>query len=214
MWLALLGLSLLTLSSICCLSLFWFLIHRVFHGLKLKVELPTAADNQLSRARSLLSHPAIRSPPSTATTSSSQQTIRPLLTTAATSSSQPTVRLTHSQQTIRPPLATAATSIPQPTIRLTHSQQTIRPPLATAATSIPRPTVRLTQSQQTIRPLATAATSSSQQTIKSPSSCDCIQNVIKWVFDNENNVWLNNLSEGLGHWCLLNLSYWICIVIL
>ena len=164
MWLALLGLSLLTLSSICCLSLFWFLIHRVFHGLKLKVELPTAADNQLSRARSLLSHPAIRSPPSTATTSSSQQTIRPLLTTAATSSSQPTVRLTHSQQTIRP--------------------------------------------------LATAATSSSQQTIKSPSSCDCIQNVIKWVFDNENNVWLNNLSEGLGHWCLLNLSYWICIVIL
>ena len=189
MWLALLGLSLLTLSSICCLSLFWFLIHRVFHGLKLKVELPTAADNQLSRARSLLSHPAIRSPPSTATTSSSQQTIRPLLTTAATSSSQPTVRLTHSQQTIRPPLATAATSIPQPTIRLTHSQQTIRP-------------------------LATAATSSSQQTIKSPSSCDCIQNVIKWVFDNENNVWLNNLSEGLGHWCLLNLSYWICIVIL
>ena len=165
MWLALLGLSLLTLSSICCLSLFWFLIHRVFHGLKLKVELPTAADNQLSRARSLLSHPAIRSPPSTATTSSSQQTIRPLLTTAATSSSQPTVRLTHSQQTIRPPLATAATS-------------------------------------------------SSQQTIRSPSSCDCVQNVIKWVFDNENNVWLNNLSEGLGHWCLLNLSYWICIVIL
>ena len=165
MWLALLGLSLLTLSSICCLSLFWFLIHRVFHGLKLKVELPTAADNQLSRARSLLSHPAIRSPPSTATTSSSQQTIRP-------------------------PLATAATSISRPTVRLTHSQQTIRPPLATAATS------------------------SSQQTIRWPISCDCIQNVIKSVFDNENNVWLNNLSEGLGHWCLLNLSYWICIVIL
>ena len=176
MWLALLGLSLLTLSSICSLSLFWFLIHRVFHGLKLKVELPTAADNQLSRARSLLSHPAIRSPPSTAATSSSQQTIRP-------------------------PLATAATSIPRPTVRLTRSQQTIRPPLATAATCIPRPTVRLAQSQQTIRPpLATAATSSSQQTIRSPSSCDCVQNVIKWVFDNENNVWLNNLSEGLGHW--------------
>ena len=162
MWLALLGLSLLTLSSICCLSLFWFLIHRVFHGLKLKVELPTAADNQLSRARSLLSHPAIRSPPSTATTSSSQQTIRPLLTTAATSISRPTVRLTHSQQTIRPPLATAATSIPRPTV--THCQQTIRPPLTTAATS------------------------RSQQTIRSPSSCDCIQNVIKWVFGNENNI--------------------------
>ena len=119
-----------------CLSSYWFLIHRVFHGLKLKVEVPADADSQLSRARSLLSHPAIRSPPATAATSSSQSAVRSL-TQQTTSSSQSAVRSLTQQAT-------------------SSSQSAVRSP--------------------------------TQQTTRSTSSCDCIQNVIKWVFGNENNI--------------------------